>query len=123
MKKIAKGTLSLVAVIAITLAVRIILGIMLRPAAPVLSSADATLFERARQLHHDALVVDAHDDVLTYIVDHGYDLAMNRMTEVFFFTTVFRGCLFRQVALTLRQIWISPEFARVAWTLNSFQFG
>lgn len=77
MKIITKGTIALVAVIATTLAARIVLGTLLRPAEQILSPAEATLFERARQLHHDALVVDAHDDVLTYIVDYQYDLAMN----------------------------------------------
>ena len=52
------------------------LGVLLRPAEHVLSPAEETLFERALLLHHDALVVDAHDDVLTYIVDYQYDLAM-----------------------------------------------
>ena len=77
MKKIANGTILLVAVLAITLAARVGLGVLLRPAARVLSPAEAAQFERARQLHRDALVVDAHDDVLTYIVDYEYDLAMD----------------------------------------------
>jgi len=66
MRKIRKGAIALVAVMAIALVARIILGILLRPATQVFTPAEETLFERARQLHHDAFVVDAHDDVLTY---------------------------------------------------------
>ena len=77
MKKIRKGTISLVAVMAIALVARIILGVLLRPTTHVSTPADEALFQRARQLHHDALVVGAHDDVLTYIVDYQYDLAMD----------------------------------------------
>ncbi len=77
MKKITKTSIVLVAIISATLAVRIVLGVLLRPVEYVLSQAEETLFELALQLHHDALVVDAHDDVLTYIVDYQYDLAMD----------------------------------------------
>ncbi len=77
MKKWKKAVVLLTALLIIPTAGRAILGVILGPNPEILSPEDVSLLEQAQQLHRRALVIDAHDDVLTYIVDYDYDLAMN----------------------------------------------
>jgi membrane dipeptidase len=46
-------------------------------AAPPPAPADPALAERAAALHHDALVMDGHNDVPSWILDFGFDLGMD----------------------------------------------
>jgi len=48
-----------------------------RPAATPDAADDPALAERAARLHEDALVVDGHNDVTTFVLDYGFDLAMD----------------------------------------------
>lgn len=41
------------------------------------AESEAELRERAARIHHDAILVDGHNDVPTFILDYGYDLGMD----------------------------------------------
>lgn len=47
------------------------------PAAPPPAPPDPALAARAAALHRDALVLDGHNDVPSWILDYGFDLAMD----------------------------------------------
>jgi membrane dipeptidase len=56
---------------------RIVLGLLLKPDPPTHTPEEEALRERALDLHHDATLFDGHNDVLTWIVNYGYDLGMD----------------------------------------------
>ncbi len=74
---IMKGTLLFVALIVILIGGRIVLGLLLKPAPPVLTSEEEALRARALELHHNAIVVDGHNDLSTFMLDFGFDLGMD----------------------------------------------
>lgn len=41
------------------------------------SARERALWERAERVHREAIVVDGHNDVTTFILDYGYDLGMD----------------------------------------------
>jgi hypothetical protein len=46
--------------------------------ASVVHAADApSLQEQADRIHHEAIVIDGHNDVTTFILDYGFDLGMD----------------------------------------------
>jgi len=53
----------------------LLLGFVL--AGTALATPKSSIPLEARQLHHDAIVVDGHNDVTTWIVDCGFDLGMD----------------------------------------------
>ncbi len=76
MRRLARGIAALLALLLMAVGGRFALGIALHRTPPPASQEQA-LRLRARALHRAALVVDAHDDVLTAIVDYDYDLGMD----------------------------------------------
>ena len=77
MKRIMQGALLLVLLVVVLIGGRIILGLLLQERLPALTPEEEVLRARALELHHEAIVVDGHDDVLTYIFNDGYDLGMD----------------------------------------------
>lgn len=76
-KRSLKGILLLLSLVVVLIGGRLALGILLKPAPHVLSPEDQALRARALELHYDTIVVDGHNDVLTWVLDFGYDLGMN----------------------------------------------
>ncbi len=76
-KRTLKGILLLLSLVVVLIGGRIVLGLLLKPAPHVLSPEEEALRARALELHHDAIIVDGHNDVLTWILDYGYDLGMD----------------------------------------------
>jgi membrane dipeptidase len=72
-----KGVLLLVALVVVLIGGRIVLGLLLKPAPPVLTPEEEALRTRALELHNDAIVVDGHNDLSTFILDFGFDLGMD----------------------------------------------
>ncbi len=72
-----KGVLLLVAPVVVLIGGRIVLGLLLKPAPPVLTPEEEVLRTRALELHKNAIVVDGHSDLSTYILDFGFDLGMD----------------------------------------------
>ena len=77
MRCLMKGLLLFLLLIVILIGGRIVLGLLLKPTPPVLTPEEEALRARALELHHDAILVDGHNDVLTWITDYGYDLGMD----------------------------------------------
>ena len=78
LKRIMKGSLYVVLFIVIVLGIRIVLGLLLKETPPpVLTAGEEALRARALELHHDAIVVDTHNDVPTWMLDFGFDLGMD----------------------------------------------
>ena len=77
MKRTAVALVALLVVVAAAIGIRVVLGLLLRgtPADP--TPEEVALRTRAFQTHRDAIVVDAHNDVLWAIADYGFDLGMN----------------------------------------------
>ena len=75
--RVARALLVSAALVAAVLGLRVVAGFLLgrTPGSP--SPEEEALRSRALQLHHDALVFDGHNDVLTWIVDFDYDLGMD----------------------------------------------
>jgi membrane dipeptidase len=78
-KRILKGLLSFVALITIVIGLRIALGwvLQLAPHPHEHAYADVALQARALELHQDVIIVDGHNDVAGWILDHGFDLGMD----------------------------------------------
>jgi membrane dipeptidase len=72
-----KGILFFVALIVILIGGRIVLGLLLKRAPPVLTPGEEALRARALELHDEAIVVDGHNDLSTFILDFGFDLGMD----------------------------------------------
>lgn len=77
LKLTMKVILLLILLVVVLIGGRIILGLLLQERPPVLTPEEEALRARAQSLHHEAIVVDGHDDVLTYIFNDGYDLGMD----------------------------------------------
>ena len=77
MKRILKGVVLLVALGVVLIGGRIVLGLLLKSAPPVLTSEEEALRIRAVELHNDAIVVDGHNDLSTFVLDFGFDLGMD----------------------------------------------
>ena len=77
MKRLVKGLLLLIALVVVLIGSRIILGLLLNPTPPVLTSEEEALRARALELHRDAMVVDGHNDLSTFMLDFGFDLGMD----------------------------------------------
>ena len=74
MKRIMKVFLL---IIVILIGGRIVLGLLLKPTPPAHTPEEETLRTRAVELHQDAIVVDGHNDLSTFILDFGFDLGMD----------------------------------------------
>jgi membrane dipeptidase len=48
-----------------------------RPDEPLAAAEDPVFAARAARLHRDAILVDGHNDVTTFILDYGFDLGMD----------------------------------------------
>lgn len=76
-KRLMKGALLFIALVVVLIGGRIVLGLLLKPAPPALTAEEEALRTRALGLHHDAIVVDGHNDLSTFILDFGFDLGMD----------------------------------------------
>ncbi len=76
-KRLMKGALLFIALTVVLIGSRIVLGLLLKPAASALTPEEETLRARTLELHHDAIVVDGHNDLSTFILDFGFDLGMD----------------------------------------------
>jgi len=74
---IMRGVLYFVLLIVILIGGRVVLGLLLKPASRALTAEEEELRTRALVLHHDAIVVDGHNDLSTFILDFGFDLGMD----------------------------------------------
>ncbi len=91
-KPLKKGLLFFLFLIALSFTLRIVAGLLLKEAKPVVTQEEEALRARALKIHHEAIVVDTHNDVPTWILDFGFDLGMkmatNRAIVTPFYTTV-----------------------------------
>ena len=62
---VRKGILYSVLLILILIGGRVVLGLLLKPASRALTAEEEELRTRALGLHHDAIVVDGHNDLST----------------------------------------------------------
>ncbi len=74
---VGKGLLYFALISGTLIGGRIGLGLLFNPSPPLLSADDEALRARDLALHHDAIVVDGHNDVLTWVIDYEYDLGMD----------------------------------------------
>ena len=77
--RVLKGLLRFVALIAIVIGLRLVLGwvLQLAPHPHEHAYEDEALRDRALKLHDDAIVVDGHNDVAFWILEHEFDLGMD----------------------------------------------
>ena len=76
-RRFARTLLGIVVVVGVVIGFRIVLGLLLRPTSPNATPEEMALRVVARDIHWDALLIDAHNDVLWAITDYGFDLAMD----------------------------------------------
>jgi membrane dipeptidase len=76
-KRVLKGLLILVMVVGVCIVLRIAAGLLLQQAPPIRTAEDQALQARAVELHHDALLVDGHNDLPTWILHYGFDIGMD----------------------------------------------
>lgn len=77
MKWRTKALLLLASLVLILVGGRFIAGLVLQEAPHILSAGEEALKAQALEVHHDAVVVDGHNDVVTRIIDFGFNLGMN----------------------------------------------
>jgi len=77
MKRRTKGLLLFISIVVVLLGGRLVAGLLLQEAPPVLSTVEEALRARALELHHDAIMIDAHNEVTNWITDFGFDLGMD----------------------------------------------
>ena len=81
MKKLAKLALrtaaALVGLLTLLIGERILVGWMVAPEPRPVDPREGALRARALALHREALVLDGHNDLPTWILDFGFDLGMN----------------------------------------------
>ena len=77
MKRRWKGLLLFLLLLVILVGGRLVTGLLLQESPHVLTPKDEVLRAHALERHHDAIVVDGHNDVATRILDFGFNLGMN----------------------------------------------
>ncbi len=77
MKRRTKGLLLFLLIVVIIIGGRWGVGTLLREAPRVLTQEEEAMRTHALELHHDAIVVDGHNDIATRFLDFGFDLAMD----------------------------------------------
>ena len=77
MKRRTKGLLIFILIVVILVGGRLVAGLLLQDAPRVLTPEEEVLRTHALQLHRDAILIDGHNDVLTWITDYEYDLGMD----------------------------------------------
>ena len=77
LKRTMKVILLLILLVVVLIGGRIILGLLLQERPPVLTPEEEALRARALEVHHDAIMIDAHNEVATWIHDFGFDLGMD----------------------------------------------
>lgn len=75
-KLVRKGLQILLALVALSIIFRVIIGLSLKKDPVDPTPDEEALRARALKLHHDALVFDGHNDVSTWILDFGFELGM-----------------------------------------------
>ncbi len=76
-KLVRKGLQYLVALVALSIIFRVIIGLILKEDPVVPTPEEKALRASALELHHDAIMIDAHNEVATWIHDFGFDLGMD----------------------------------------------
>ncbi len=76
-KPLKKGLLYFALLIALVLILRIAAGLLLKEVKVVVSQEEEALRAHSLKLHHDAIMIDAHNEVATWIHDFGFDLGMD----------------------------------------------
>ncbi len=77
MKRRWKVLLLFILLVVIVIGGRLVVGLVLQETPHVLTPEEEAMRTHALELHHDAIVVDGHNDVPTRILDFGFDLAMD----------------------------------------------
>jgi len=77
LKRRTKGLLLFVLIIVIIVAGRLVAGLVLQEVPRVLTLDEEAMRTHALQLHRNAIVIDGHNDVATWIHDFGFDIGMN----------------------------------------------
>ncbi len=77
MKRIMQGALLLISLVVVLIGGRIVLGLLLQERPHVPTPEEEALRARALEVHYEAIVVDGHNDLSTFILDFGFDLGMD----------------------------------------------
>ena len=77
LKRTMKGILLLIALVVVLIGGRVILGFVLQERPHVLTPEEEALRTRALELHHDAIMIDGHNEVAVWMTDFGFDLGMD----------------------------------------------
>ncbi len=70
MKRRIKGLLLFILIVVILVGGRLVVGLLLQEAPHVLTPEEEVLQARALELHHDAIVIDGHNDVASRVLDN-----------------------------------------------------
>ncbi len=77
MKRRTKVLLFFVLLVVVIVGGRLVAGLLLQEAPRVLTPEEEVMRAHTVQLHRDAIVIDGHNDVATWILDFGFDLGMD----------------------------------------------
>ena len=76
-KLVRKSLLYLLYLVVLVFVIRIVAGLLPQKAPLSPTPDEEALRARALKLHYDAIVVDTHNDIPTWMLDFGFDLGMN----------------------------------------------